>query len=74
MDAVVYLQASLKRLIQRTAKDKKRPLLQVDNPEEKIALLLEQRQPYYQSVSDYVVDTDGFSPKSTVQSILNLLN
>jgi shikimate kinase len=73
LDAVVYLEAGLKQLVDRTAKDKKRPLLQVDNPEKKISELLAKRKPFYESVADYVVNTDGHSPKSTVQTILNLI-
>ena len=72
-DAVVYLRASVDQLLERTGKDKKRPLLQVDNPKEKIISLLEQRAPLYESVADYCVDTDGQNPKSTVQNILKLL-
>ncbi|WP_096086053.1 shikimate kinase AroK [Agaribacterium haliotis] len=72
-DAVVYLRAGVEQLLARTAKDKKRPLLQVDDPRSKIISLLEQRAPFYESVADYCIDTDGLNPKSTVQSILKLI-
>jgi len=74
LDAVVYLKASLKQLVARTSKDKKRPLLQVEDPENKIASLLEQRTPLYERVADFTIDTDGQSPKSTVHSILKCIN
>ncbi len=74
MDSVVYLKASIEQLIARTAKDKKRPLLQVADPKARIQQLLEERDPLYQSVADYVVETDGQSPKATVHNILKLLN
>ena len=72
--AVIYLKASLQQLVSRTAKDKKRPLLQVENPVAKIKSLLSEREAFYSEVSDYVVETDRHSPRSTVQSIIKLLN
>ncbi|WP_370979921.1 shikimate kinase AroK [Agaribacterium sp. ZY112] len=72
-DVVVYLKASVEQLLARTAKDKKRPLLQVDDPRAKIVSLLEERAPLYESVADYSVDTDGSGPRATVQAILKLL-
>lgn len=71
---VFYLSASIEQLLERTSKDKKRPLLQVDDPESKIRELLEQRDPLYTEVSDYVVKTDRRSPKSVVQEIISQLN
>jgi len=70
---VCYLTASLEHLIERTAKDKKRPLLQVDNPRRKIIELLEQRDPLYRQVADLVVSTDRRSPKMVAQDIAQRL-
>jgi len=74
LDAVVYLEAGLHKLVERTSKDKKRPLLQDGDPKDKIEALLGQRKPLYEGVADFTINTDGHSPKSTVQSILNLIN
>jgi len=71
---VFYLSASIDQLLERTSKDKKRPLLQVENPEAKIRELLEQRDRLYVEVSDYVVKTDRRSPKAVVQEIISQLN
>ena len=73
MDCVIYLQASIEQLLKRTAKDKKRPLLQVDDPKAKIQALLKEREPLYLSVADYSIKTDGQNPKSTVQMILDTI-
>lgn len=73
-DVVVYLKASISQLVARTSKDKKRPLLQVENPTEKIKSLVAEREPLYRSVATHTVETDGHSPRSTVQSIVNLLS
>ncbi|ACR11823.1 shikimate kinase AroK [Teredinibacter turnerae] len=70
---VIYLTASIDQLVNRTYKDKKRPLLQVDNPREKIVELYTVRDPLYRSVADYVLVTDGRSPKYVVQHIAEYL-
>lgn len=66
---VVYLTASVSQLIRRTEKDKKRPLLQVEDPKQKIIELLENRDPLYRSVADKVVETDGQTPKQVAEDL-----
>lgn len=66
---VCYLTASVEHLVERTAKDKKRPLLQVDNPRQKIIELLEQRDPLYRAIADWVVITDRRPPKVVARDI-----
>lgn len=70
---VCYLTASVEQLVERTARDKKRPLLQVDNPRQKIIELLAMRDPLYHGVADFVVNTDRRSPKSVAQEIASLV-
>lgn len=69
---VFYLTASVEQLVERTGKDKKRPLLQVDNPEQKIIELIQQRDPLYREVADYIIDTNRRSPKAVAQEIASL--
>ncbi len=71
---VCYLTASVEQLVERTARDKKRPLLQVDNPRQKILELLSLREPLYQAVADFIVNTDRRSPKSVAQEIAGLIS
>ncbi|WP_347331485.1 shikimate kinase AroK [Marinimicrobium locisalis] len=71
---VCYLTASLEQLVERTAKDKKRPLLQVDNPRQKIIDLLNQRDPLYREVADWVVSTDRRPPKAVARDIAERLH
>lgn len=71
---VIYLRASIEQLIKRTKKDKKRPLLQVQNPEQKIKELVELRDPIYREVADEIIVTDGSSAKGIVQKISELIN
>ncbi|WP_323813984.1 shikimate kinase AroK [Cellvibrio sp. NN19] len=70
---VCYLTASIDQLAERTARDKKRPLLQVENPRQKIIDLLAMRDSLYQDASDFVVNTDRRSPKSVAQEIASLV-
>ena len=69
---VFYLMASIDQLLERTAKDKKRPLLQVGNPELKIKELIEERDEIYRSVADFVIKTDRRSPRTVAQEIASL--
>lgn len=70
---VCYLTASIDQLVERTARDKKRPLLQVENPRQKIIDLLALRDPLYQEAADFVVNTDRRSPKTVAQEIASLV-
>lgn len=66
---VVYLCTAVKQQLERTAKDKNRPLLQTDNPEEVLQKLFSIRDPLYREIADIIIETDNNSPKSVVQEI-----
>jgi len=66
---VIYLQTSVDQQLQRTAHDRNRPLLQTDNPREKLQQLLDQRDPLYRDVADLVIETDGCKVRDVVQKI-----
>ena len=67
---VVYLQASVDTQLERTAKDKKRPLLQRPDRRAVLENLLKEREPLYLSVADLVLDTEAYSPKSLIHQIV----
>lgn len=73
-DMVVYLCADVEQLVRRTEKDKKRPLLQVANPRQKIIDLLNQRDPLYREVATCIVTTDTRSPKLVAREITKELS
>jgi len=73
-DAVIFLTAEPEHLVRRTEKDKKRPLLQVDKPQEKILQLLKEREHLYREVATRIVVTDTRSPKMVAQEIAANLN
>jgi shikimate kinase len=70
---VVYLRTTLREQLRRTAGDRKRPLLAVDDPEPVLRQLLEIRDPLYREVADLVVDSDSSSPKIVAQRLLSQL-
>ena len=54
---VVYLRATIEQQIERTSRDRNRPLLQTPDPEQTIRDLMALRDPLYLEVADIVVDT-----------------
>ncbi len=66
---VVYLFASVDQQIERTSRDRKRPLLQTENPAAVLRKLMEIRDPLYRSVADIIEPTDQQSPKVTAKEI-----
>ena len=67
---VVYLCASIKQQVERTARDRHRPLLQNGNPEQIIKGLMVEREPLYLEVADVVVDTNRRNLKSVSNEII----
>lgn len=70
---VIYLHASLEQQIERTAKDRNRPLLQTEDPSKVLSELMQVRDPLYRECSDLVIHTDGRRPKSVVRDIIKQL-
>jgi shikimate kinase len=71
---VVYLKTSLDQQIERTRKDRNRPLLQTDNPEEILRQLFLIRDPLYTELADIVMHTDRKSPRLVVRQLVNRMN
>jgi shikimate kinase len=67
---VVYLKTTIDKQVARTQRDKRRPLLQKDDPEVVLRKLAEERDPLYEEVADYVVDTDEQSARAVANQIM----
>ena len=67
---MAYLSASVEQLLERTANDRSRPLLQVDNPREVIEKLIAERDPLYREVADLVVVTEKRKPQVVAEDIV----
>jgi len=71
---VFYLKSNIKTLIERTSKDKNRPLLHADEPVEMILQrLLDERAPLYEETADYTIETANNSIHSVIQAIIKSL-
>jgi len=71
---VFYLKSNLKTLIERTSKDKNRPLLHTNEPAEVILQhLLDQRGPLYEETADYIIETANNSIHNVIQAIIKSL-
>ncbi len=66
---VAYLQADIDTLVERTRRDRNRPLLQTENPRAKIEELLQQREPIYREVADVIINTGQRAPSSVARDV-----
>ncbi len=71
---VIHLDSPLNRLVERTQKDRKRPLLQQGDPEETLGRLQLERRPLYEEVADYRFLTDRQGPRHLVRTIIERLH
>ena len=70
---VIYLQANVNELWQRTRHDKNRPLLQTENPHAKLTELFEQRDPLYRQIADVVIQTGKQSVHTLMLQLVDKL-
>jgi shikimate kinase len=70
---IIYLNAPLSQLINRTSKDKNRPLLHTDDPQKKLEEILAIRDPLYRDVADEIVKTDVSPVRNVVKKIMTLV-
>lgn len=71
---VVYLKTSVNKQLARTLKDKRRPLLQSDDPRSVLEDLAEKRNALYDEIADYTIETDDQSAKVVASQIVTLLD
>jgi len=70
---VVYLKAPVEVLARRMADDRKRPLLQNSDLQEKLQTLQDEREPFYLEISDVIIMTDDLPLKHVVNRVLESL-
>ncbi|PHS72757.1 MAG: shikimate kinase AroK [Cycloclasticus sp.] len=71
---IIYLQCSVEQQLSRTKFDKKRPLLQVENPKEKLNELMKFRAPVYESIADIIISTNKTNSKNIIREIIQKLD
>ena len=67
---VIFLDTSVNQQLQRLKHDKKRPLLQTDNPRQRLEDLLQQRKPLYIKLADLRIPTDGKLTRKVAAEII----
>ncbi|MCW8090930.1 shikimate kinase AroK [Alteromonas sp. ASW11-130] len=68
---VVYLQTTIDKQVARTQRDKRRPLLQNGNAEQVLRDLAGERNPLYEEIADYIVETDDQSARAVANQIIS---
>jgi shikimate kinase len=70
---IVFLDTSINQQMQRLRRDKKRPLLQTNNPRERLESLLAERRPIYLDLADLAVKTDKRMARRLATDIISQL-
>jgi len=70
---VFGLTAAASTIYERIKSQKHRPLLNVENPLERIRQLLQKRNPCYQQ-AHYIIETDQISAEQVAQKIIAIIN
>ncbi|BCG27418.1 shikimate kinase [Pseudomonas tohonis] len=70
---VVYLHTSVEQQIDRTSRDRNRPLLRTADPGRVLRDLMAIRDPLYREIADIIIETDERPPRLVVQEILERL-
>ncbi|MFH0764430.1 MAG: shikimate kinase [Candidatus Omnitrophota bacterium] len=68
---VICLTADVEVVMERTKKYKHRPLLNVEDPKQRIRTLLARRAPYY-AKADHCIDTGKLTVKQVVEEIVKI--
>ncbi len=71
---IVYLEVSHSYQQHRVINDSRRPMLQVENRDEVLIQLREERAPFYQAIADFKVITDNRSVRAVADDILAWLH
>jgi len=72
---VIYLQTTVEKQVERTQRDKKRPLLQdVEEPRKVLEELAKIRNPLYAEIADITLPTDEQSAKLMANQIIDLID
>lgn len=74
LGAVIYMRVTPETVYGRIRNDTTRPLLQCNNPMERIREMIENRGPAYEAAADMVLDADGFTPQEAAGEVLKTVN
>ena len=70
---IIFLDTSVSQQMQRLQRDKKRPLLQTENPRERLEALLTERRSIYLDLADLAIKTDKRVARRLAADIISQL-
>ena len=71
---VIYLETTIDKQFERTQRDKKRPLLQNDDPRKTLDELAKIRNPLYEEIADITLQTDDQAAKLVATNIIEMID
>lgn len=71
---VVYLETTVDKQFERTQRDKKRPLLQSEDPRQVLEELAKVRNPLYEEIADITLQTDEQNAKVMATQIIDMMD
>ena len=71
---VIYLETTIDKQFERTQRDKKRPLLQNDEPRKTLEELAKIRNPLYEEIADITLQTDDQAAKLVATNIIEMID
>ena len=71
--SVFYLETPIEIQLERTSKDKDRPLLKEGDPGKILKTLHQERQALYENVADHIVKTENKSSQEVASEIIKLI-
>lgn len=71
---VIYLQTPVAVQLERTSRDRNRPLLRTPDPRRRLTELMQLRDPLYREAAHIVMPTDGGSAREVAMRIIHALD
>jgi len=71
---VVFLNTSVEQQYERTRRDRKRPLLQHQDPKTVLRELMAVREPIYRALADFTISTESRRPRNVVKEIIRAID
>lgn len=66
---VILLHTTVAQQLKRTARDQNRPLLNCEDPAERLRQLMAEREPFYREVADIEIHTERRGPRGVIADI-----
>lgn len=71
---VIYLNPPFERLVERTIRDRRRPLLRTEDPQGRLQTIVTERDALYRQVADMIISGEHRTPAQVVREILEELS